>query len=584
MGGGSHKLLAVASAAVCMVVVSGCRGCDQSLLGIEGGTTVTGPDRVKPGASTEYEVAGSIGPLGKRCPSKVAVYYEELRGTAGDDPLQTKTASKGKSAEITNVKVERDEKTKRCKLVNPVKVPVSISPGRQDLHRVRLTATIYPPAPPTPLPSSASGMEGLAEIFSLLAQGEAEKIVTVEGKALTGGPAPNRNPVPAFVPAQEPAIPGQPLPLDARLSADHDGKIVRYDWDMKSDGVFEKSSASPSAHRVDSMATPGQSITLRVTDDRGGQGLIKVPVRSSSNAFTGGAPTVTPAVVAPNRSVAVGVKTTSPSAAGKAELFCADKLTGTALTNPVTGQKFASSCFGPIPVGFKKVGVRYTDSPGSSFPLEATTFYTAFEVRQGARATAGAAVARSAATAPPLAAQLKLNGATVRRLGKLKLGSTSGTVKGLIATGSGNGSLPKGTPRRYRSALRTLASGRFALKFTGAARLESTTINLKGSATMLVRSRRSRRTQMCLSVKAGRAGGASRFTVRSATGKARGFFARGTGPAFSFDGDSGRTAAVSLKPRKGKARKLSRSCRSLSRVLDGKLPKAKKQKSKKRKR
>ena len=582
MDGGSRKLMAIASAAVCMVVVSGCRGCDQSLLGIEGGTTVTGPDRVKPGASTTYEVAGSIGPLGKRCPSKVAVYYEELRGTAGDDPLQTKTASKGKSAEITNVNVEREEKTQRCKLVNPVKVPVSISPGRQDLHRVRLTATIYPPAPPTPLPSSASGMEGLAEIFSLLAQGEAEKIVTVEGKALTGGPAPNRNPVPAFVPAQEPAIPGQPLPLDARLSADPDGKIVRYDWDMTSNGSFEKSSASPTAHRVDSMATPGQSITLRVTDDRGGQGLVKVPVKSSSSAFTAGAPTLSPEVVGPNKQVTVAVKSTSPEPAGKAELLCNDVLTGTPRTDPVNGQPFASKCSSPF-VGFRKVGVRYSGvSSGSSTPplYDATTFYRVYEVRQGARA----ASARAAATAPPLAAQLKLNGATVRRLGKLKLKSTSGTVKGLIATGSGNGSLPKGTPRRYRSALRTLASGRFALKFTGAARLESTTINLKGSATMLVRSRRSRKTQMCLSVKAGRAGGASRFTVRSATGKARGFFAKGTGPAFSFDGDSGRTAAISLKPRKGKARKLSRSCRSLSRVLDGKLPKAKKQKSKKRKR
>ena len=582
MDGGSRKLMAIASAAVCMVVVSGCRGCDQSLLGIEGGTTVTGPDRVKPGASTTYEVAGSIGPLGKRCPSKVAVYYEELRGTAGDDPLQTKTASKGKSAEITNVNVEREEKTQRCKLVNPVKVPVSISPGRQDLHRVRLTATIYPPAPPTPLPSSASGMEGLAEIFSLLAQGEAEKIVTVEGKALTGGPAPNRNPVPAFVPAQEPAIPGQPLPLDARLSADPDGKIVRYDWDMTSNGSFEKTSASPTG-------PPG--------GQHGHAGPVDHPPRDRRPRRTG--PGQGPREVFLQRLHRWGAHALARG--GGAEQAGhrggEEHVTGTCrqgrvalqrrphgdpADGPVNGQPFASKCSSPF-VGFRKVGVRYSGvSSGSSTPplYDATTFYRVYEVRQGARA----ASARAAAAAPPLAAQLKLNGATVRRLGKLKLKSTSGTVKGLIATGSGNGSLPKGTPRRYRSALRTLASGRFALKFTGAARLESTTINLKGSATMLVRSRRSRKTQMCLSVKAGRAGGASRFTVRSATGKARGFFAKGTGPAFSFDGDSGRTAAISLKPRKGKARKLSRSCRSLSRVLDGKLPKAKKQKSKKRKR
>jgi len=270
------------------------------------------------------------------------------------------------------------------------------------------------------------------------------------------------------------------------------------------------------------------------------------------------------------------VKTTTPSSSS-AELFCADVYKGPSLANPVDGQTFSPTC-SSSKIGFNKVGVRYSVQ-GSSFPYDPTTYFRLYEVKP----PAAGATARASQTAKPLAAQLRLTGATVRRLGKLKLQSTTGTVKGMIATGSGRGSVPKETPKRYRSALQTLASGRFALKFSGAASLESSTINLRGSATMLVRSRSSRRTQMCLSVKAGRIGGPSRFTVRGATGKASGFAATGTGPALSFDDASSRTAAISLKPRKGKARKLSRACRSLSNVLDGKLPKAKKRKTKTRK-
>jgi hypothetical protein len=50
----------------------------------------------------------------------------------------------------------------------------------------------------------------------------------------------------------------------------------------------------------------------------------------------------------------------------------------------------------------------------------------------------------------------------------------------------------------------------------------------------------------------------------------RGFAATGTGPAISFDKGTGRSTTVALSPRKGKAHGLSRGCRSLSRVLDGK--------------
>jgi hypothetical protein len=209
--------------------------------------------------------------------------------------------------------------------------------------------------------------------------------------------------------------------------------------------------------------------------------------------------------------------------------------------------------------------VRYSGDPSNPSALSPTTFYRLAQIVPGARSSA-----RVAATAPPLAVPLSLSGAKIKRLGRLKLLSTTGTIRGLVATGSGKGKVPKATPKPFRSVLTTLASGRFALKFTGSGKLDSTTINLSGKATMLVRSRHSRKTQVCLSVKAAGGGGKARFKVLGATGRARGFGASGTGPALSFDKGTGRSSTVSLSPRRGKARRLTRSCRSLSRVLDGK--------------
>ena len=219
------------------------------------------------------------------------------------------------------------------------------------------------------------------------------------------------------------------------------------------------------------------------------------------------------------------------------------------------------------------MAVKYSGDPNNPSALTPTTFYRLAQIVPGARSSA-----RVAATTPPLAVPLSLSSATIKKLGRLRLQSTTGTIRGLIATGSGRGTVPKATPKRFRPALGTLASGRLAVTFSGSGKLESTTINLSGKATMLVRSRRSRNTQICLSVKAAGGGGPARFSVIGATGKASGFAATGTGPPISFAKGTGRTSTVALAPRKGKARRLSRACRSLSKVLDGKKPKAKKRK------
>jgi hypothetical protein len=532
-----------------MVAFSGCEACDGNILNV-GGAKLEGPDTVQPGTPATFTVSGQIG-TGKKCPKKLQVSYVEVN--AKGKPLTTATASKGAAKER---KVKSKKTSAGCRLLSPVHVPLAISPGRKDQHRVQVTATLHG-SPPPPPPANATSDE-LFKLIGELFVGEDRKIVTVAG---TQGPAPNSPPVATFISSQTPAITGQPLGLDARQSRDPDGSIVKYEWDLDGNGTYEKSSASPTGVQVDSAAAGSQPIRLRVTDDKGAQGVsasAAVPSSPSSQVYAGGDPTLTPETTGPGKPITVTPKTTTPPPAS-ADLYCDDVLTSSR-TSP---GNFAAPCTFAT-AGFHVVAVTYRDSASSSFPYTPTVFYHLAEIVPG-RSIAHAAAKKTSLTVP-----LSLSGAKLKRLGKLKLAPTSGTVKGLIATGSGKGKVPKGTPKRYRSALKTLASGRFALKFTGSGKIDGTTIVLNGSATMLVRSRHSRKTQVCLSVKAAGGGGRARFKVRGATGRARGFAASGTGPAIAFDKGTGRSAAVALTPSRGKAHGLSRGCRSLSRVLDGK--------------
>ena len=559
----TRKLRASASVIACVVAFSGCGGCDENILNV-GGATLTGPAEVDPGAPVQFTVAGGIGPkpARKKCPRTIQLSWQEL--DARGRPLNVPGASKGK---ITEIKVTKNKwrfsTAKGCLLKKPgIRIPVNISPGRTDSHKVLLTASIHGPPPVLP-PDTDDPITKLAKVFVALSVGEATKVVTVKGT-----PQPvNAPPVAAFITSQSPAKAGAPLGLDARQSTD-DVAVVRYDWDLDGNGSYEKTSDSPTGVQVDSARASSQPVALRVTDNRGVTAETKTSyVPSSDHGYTDGTPTLAPEATGPGKPVYVSVRRTSPSEAYRAELTCDTTLTS-AGGPPVTDQTFPEPCTFAS-AGFKTVAVKYSGDPSNPSALTPTTFYRLAQIVPGARSSA-----RVAAKTPPLAVPLTLSGATIKKLGRLRIGSTSGTIRGLVATGSGRGAVPKQTPKRFRSALKTLASGRFAVKFSGSGKLESTTINLSGKATMLVRSRRSRKTQICLSVTAAGGGGPARFSVRGATGTARGFSATGAGPPISFAKGTGRTSTVTLAPRMGKARGLSRTCRSLSRVLDGKKRKS----------
>lgn len=536
-----------------MLTAAGCDDCSIQKIFEAKGAKLAGPATVKPGVSTEFKVAGMIGP-GKVCPGIVQLDYQEVNAKGVE--LKGPNASRGKIKDIVAPATQNAKG--KCRLKGTVKIPLSISPGRTDQHQVRITARLLSPRP-------TKTITDLAEAVAYLVSAPARRVVTVEG---TPPPPPtvppNTPPVAAFIVSQSPAIQGKPLGLDARQSSDADGSITKYEWDLDGNGTYEKSSASPTGVQIDSAAA-SQTIRLRVTDSRDAQ-TVSAPLTVSvapagTAAYEGGTPTLSPELTGPNKLITVGVGTTTPAVADDAQLFCADSLSG-ALTSPTTGETFANRCAYPT-AGFKTVTVRYSQSASSSGPQYVPTlFYRLAEIVPGARATA-----HTAQKAKPLSLPLSLSSGKVSKLGKVKVRGTRGTVKGLVLTGTGKGKIPKSTPKRFRSALTTLASGRFAARFTGAGRQTASQVTLTGSATMLVRSRKSRRTQMCLSVKTTRGGAATRIKVLGATGSARGFRATGTGPALALAGDTGNSTTVALTPGKGKARKLSRTCRSLARTL-----------------
>lgn len=78
----------------------------------------------------------------------------------------------------------------------------------------------------------------------------------------------NRPPVAAFRFAPETPKIGDRICFNASESHDPDGRIVRYEWDFDSDGVFDETTTEPKVCRVFEFAG-NFNVTLRVTDDDG---------------------------------------------------------------------------------------------------------------------------------------------------------------------------------------------------------------------------------------------------------------------------------------------------------------------------
>ncbi|MDX6609099.1 MAG: hypothetical protein QOF85_1024 [Solirubrobacterales bacterium] len=79
----------------------------------------------------------------------------------------------------------------------------------------------------------------------------------------------NQLPVASFTVSPNPVLSGVSTTLNASVSADPDGTIVKYEWDLDGNGTYETSTGA-TASITTSYATPGErSVGLRVTDNSG---------------------------------------------------------------------------------------------------------------------------------------------------------------------------------------------------------------------------------------------------------------------------------------------------------------------------
>ena len=84
----------------------------------------------------------------------------------------------------------------------------------------------------------------------------------------------NNPPTAAFTSTPEPANPGQTVSFNGSGSADTDGTIAKYEWDLDGNGTFETDTGT-TATTTKSYTTPGTvAVKLRVTDNKGAQATV----------------------------------------------------------------------------------------------------------------------------------------------------------------------------------------------------------------------------------------------------------------------------------------------------------------------
>jgi len=524
-----------------MVLMAGCDDC--ATVNEKPGATLNGPGEVAGGQPAVFTLRGQLGD-GKVCPQNVQFSYVELDDKGQE--LSTRDVLERGSARVT-VTDPPTAPGKPCKLI-PISRALRLPQSNQP-RRYRVWGSIT---------RATEGKNLELDVAS------APVVVTVRPTGPPSStPAANAAPVADYIVDRSPAVAGATATFDARQSTDDIG-IVKYEWDLYGDGDYERLTTTPQAQfTVGPKANGSLRMKLRVTDNGNLSAVYDggpVSVVDASETFVSASGPTVPATGRVNQGVAgIGSGETTPTA-DKAELFCNEQQVGTVAPPPNFFQPTACGFATP---GFKTVAI--THSENAQNPLyAAATFYRLIAI--GSSRTAQFSRARAAAK---LSVPLRLTGVRIKKRGTVRKSGVKLTVKNAIVTGTGRGTVPRRTPKALRSGLRAIASGRLAARLSGSASLLGNDDLLgKGSGTLLVRSRKSPKTQVCLRLSAAKQGGAAKLKVLGATGRAAGLVATGTTPVFVLDGVPGRSSAITLSARKSKKKRgLNRTCRSLARTL-----------------
>jgi hypothetical protein len=532
------------------IALSDCDGCDYPIKD-EKGAEIVVDGTIEAGKPAAVAIYGQVG-KGDKCPTSLRISYDEP-GTPGLAPEQTWRESEA----ITAQRVDEDAPQsagKPCRLVAKGRALTVLARGNKP-RRVEITAAIH------------------VKEENEIRRSTATKTVTVNPP---GGRPPAPQPVAANPPAGPVArivVDRAPIVreasnvfLDGRASYDPDGSIAKYEWDLDGNGVYDHTGPE-----VQTTPDPGsaQLFRLRVTDNSGLQTETTrtVPVVGAGQTVFAD-PNFGPHDVRVGNSYAVD-PVEFINDADKAELdWDGDSVVEQTLTGDLSTQTFTSRAYAAPGSQVQSVRYSVTGNPA----LAAATYYRVATVTPAARAGI-------AAKAKKLTVSLNSGNVKIKRRGRLTVGDNGFRIKGMRVTGKGRGGVPKGTPKSLRGAFKALTSGRYAAALDGTANLLGRRVVNSGKAIVLVRSSKSRRTQVCLGVTQPAGGGPGRVAILGATGKAKGLTGKGVTPPAIVTA-SGRPVfdTAVLSARKGKGRGLSRGCRALARDLDGKKAKKKRRK------
>lgn len=495
-----------------------------------------------------------------------------------------------------------------CELVDgkvQIKVPGARTPGVRSLivsvNMQAFTGSVRRPRPGEPVSSDKP------PIFTTAVKGI--RVTTPQDKvntaplpaapAATPAPAPapaNQPPVARFFRPVEPALKGQVFQINATESTDADGTIVKYEWDLASDGTFEASTVSP-VQPVQISALGTSNVTLRVTDDRGATATVTHPIDVVDPAVDttvfptygdfqlvdGSADPVTEIPV--NTDVSARV-TDVPAGATLARLYADDATDFAAEMTPLSVGTFVGAVQFATP-GFHTITIEWKDGGSkSAFVTKLIRVLPSSGAGATSASVRGSAAATKKTKGTKMVASLRASFVPVT-FGRMSLVAKGVTAKGMIVRGSLKGKVRVAKSNRKRkvpAGVKVLRNGRFAGTFDGTLPSAGEDFGAPyGKGTLLVRDPKDRTTQLCLRVTQN-SRTKTRFVILGATGKARGLRGSGEFPAILPDTPGkkkpSKTARITFTLSKGKAKKLSKSCRTLiKRQLAPKKQSSKKRKS-----
>jgi PKD repeat protein len=96
----------------------------------------------------------------------------------------------------------------------------------------------------------------------------------------------NQTPTAAFTASPNPAVLGQTTQFNASTSADPDGTIVKYEWDLDGNGTYETDTGTTKTTSKAYTAAGTTPVGLRVTDDGGKTATTTLPVTVNSGGVS----------------------------------------------------------------------------------------------------------------------------------------------------------------------------------------------------------------------------------------------------------------------------------------------------------